>query len=118
MRSIRILLTISPRYIPLVIFSYLFGEEGIRLARAEKWFLQGPGLGAESMPLAPGVAWGGCHCTCQINVKQRTGGNEKGALQRSPGATPSAGSQRQGSQALFNAGVRTEPGFVHAAPAI
>lgn len=26
-RSIRIRLTISPRYIPLVIFSYLFGEE-------------------------------------------------------------------------------------------
>lgn len=39
-RSIRICLTISPRYIPLVIFSYLFGEEGITLMRTEKWFLR------------------------------------------------------------------------------
>lgn len=39
-RSIRICLTISPRYIPLVIFSYLFGEEGIRLMRTEERFLR------------------------------------------------------------------------------
>lgn len=40
MRSIRICLTISPRYIPLVIFSYLFGGEGRRPMRAERWFLR------------------------------------------------------------------------------
>lgn len=42
MRSIRICLTISPRYIPLVIFSYLFGDEGIGPVRAEKCSLRMP----------------------------------------------------------------------------
>lgn len=48
MRSIRICLTISPRYIPLVIFSYLFGEE-VNTDEDRKMVSKAPGLGVESM---------------------------------------------------------------------
>jgi hypothetical protein len=51
-RSIRIRLTISPRYIPLVIFSYLFGERWIRPDGEDA------GLGVESKShghMAPGI---------------------------------------------------------------
>lgn len=62
-RSIRIRLTISPRYIPLVIFSYLFGEEGKRrVGEGRKVLSEDARLGVESKPLAPevhGSQWAG-----------------------------------------------------------
>lgn len=53
MRSIRICLTISPRYIPLVIFSYLFGEGGDNTDEDIKMVSKDPGLGVESVSHGP-----------------------------------------------------------------